>query len=169
MGALGLKANSMIATVVVGASLGMPSTANAEGGWGINGTYLATSNGDWAMTNERYHDETTVRSTWTISTTCTSPVDCTGEVISDQGWSAPLSTSSGVFYVRRTIKNWEPCPDGTAFDGRQVIQFYPVEQDTQGPPGATWAGVDATTGPSGACGINEWREVRMPFRLVKIA
>jgi hypothetical protein len=35
----------------------------------VNGTYLATSDGQWAKTNESYHDEKSVTQTWTITST----------------------------------------------------------------------------------------------------
>ena len=35
----------------------------------LNGRFLATSNGDWAMTNDVYRDEASVRSIWTIAMT----------------------------------------------------------------------------------------------------
>jgi hypothetical protein len=33
---------------------------------------------------------------------------------------------------------------------------------------STFKGLDKTVGPSGACGINQWQSVRMPFTLSKI-
>jgi hypothetical protein len=54
----------------------------------LDGTYTAVSDGRWAKTREVRRDEATVTSTWTITSTCSSHVECTGRVISDQGWSA---------------------------------------------------------------------------------
>jgi hypothetical protein len=141
--------------------------------WGINGTYTVSSNGQWAKRNDVYHNEAVVRSTWTISTKCTTPVDCAGTVTSDQGWSAPVYTTSGLsWYVKRKLPRWEPCPDGTAADGLQTFRFYPVdtatgnvsEHDT-----TTLAGEDSTIGPSGACGVSKWLTIKMPFKAVKIS
>ncbi len=78
-----------------------------------------TSNGEFAKTNEVYIDEQTVVQTWTMSSTCTSPVVCTGEVRSDQGWTAPMRLGGGpgspgalgdFWVVDRVVPNWEPCP-----------------------------------------------------------
>lgn len=63
----------------------VPTAAATGDDWGLNGTYAAVSNGDWAKTNDIYHNEATVRSTWTVSTTCSTPLECTGRVTSDQG------------------------------------------------------------------------------------
>jgi hypothetical protein len=37
--------------------------------------------------------------TWTVSTTCVNPTDCTRTVASDAGWSAPIYARSGIWYV----------------------------------------------------------------------
>src|SRR3954465_9236233 len=75
------------AALVSGVSL--PAHAS-DGDWGLNGTYTATSNGEWSKTNERFQDEASLRSTWTISTVCSYPSECTGTVTSDFGWTAPI-------------------------------------------------------------------------------
>jgi hypothetical protein len=75
-----------------------------------------------------------------------------------------------LWYVRRDLPNWEVCPDGTAVTGRQTYTFAHVGPDglqQRGSP--TLAGRDKTVGPSGACGVNRWLVVEMPFRLDKIA
>lgn len=126
----------------------------------LNGTYRATSDGAWAKLNHQMHNQETVTSTWTITTTCTTPVDCAGTVSSDQGWSAPIVLRSGMWLVTRNIANWEQCPDGTAFPGRQQFKFYQAPEDLKG-----W---DETTGPSGACGANLWLVIDMPFTLVRV-
>ena len=48
--------------------------------WALNGKFLATSNGDWATTNDVYRDEAIVRSTWTIAMTCINVLTCSGTV-----------------------------------------------------------------------------------------
>jgi hypothetical protein len=156
-----------MASLVIG-GLGTPA-ARAEGN-PINGTYIATSVGEWAKTNEVFHDEATVRSTWTITSSCETYQHCSGQVTSDQGWSAPLYMYDGtLWYVRRDVPHWEECPDGTAVIGSQTFTFYPAGPDgLQQPGSSTLAGQDKTVGPSGACGINRWLVVQMPFRLDKI-
>jgi hypothetical protein len=168
--------------VVVGATV---VAVTAIGGWAapparaitdempINGTFIARSMGDWAMTRDSYHDEATVTSTWTISSTCSDAMTCTGTVTSDAGWSAPLRRFGGAWEVVRDLPNWEPCNDGTAAPGRQTIRFWGVDEN--GLPffrqseATQFAGEDRTIGPSGACGTNQWQVIRMPFTMRKVA
>src|SRR3954462_86205 len=44
-----------------------------------SGTYTATAVGDWARTNTVLHVEQTLRSTWTITSSCTTAQDCSGQ------------------------------------------------------------------------------------------
>jgi len=128
----------------------------------LNGTYTAFSDGQWAQTRDSYHDEATVMATWTINSTCSSFQDCAGQVTSDQGWTAAAYCQSGLWHVSHDIPNWEPCPDGTAASGHQVFIFSSVNNPNE------FSGWDKTIGASGACGINQWQTVRMPFKLTKI-
>ena len=48
------------------------------------GSRTATVVGDWAQTNQVYHQEAVVRSTWKITSSCYTAQDCTGQVVSDQ-------------------------------------------------------------------------------------
>jgi hypothetical protein len=164
-------AGATAVAVMVIAGLGSPSSARAsEDGLALNGTYIATSNGDWAKTNDSYHDEGTVTSTWTITSTCSNPVDCTGQVITDQGWTAPIIHNSDAWIVDRDLPNWERCPDGTTATGHQRYRFWPVDATGYVAPGSpTLGGEERTAGPSGACGINKLLVIRMPFRLDKVA
>ncbi len=152
---------------VLAAGLGGASPAQADD-WGLNGRYVATSNGDWANTNEVFHDEATVTSTWTVTTTCSYPTECTGTVTSDQGWTATIYKKSNLWYVKRIVPKWEPCSDGTAADGMQIYKFWSAGPDAYVVPGSTTlAGFDETTGISGACGISKALQITLPFRLVK--
>jgi hypothetical protein len=127
----------------------------------LNGAYTSTSDGQWAKTNERYHDEATVSSTWTITSTCTDSFDCTGRVTSDLGWSADARYVSGMWFVTHTVENWEHCADGSTAPGKQIFKFYPD------PNSANLTGWDTTTAPSGACGRNRPLEIELPFKLVR--
>lgn len=153
----------VIAAPVVGAA----PLAHAIDRWDINGTFTATSIGDWAQSNHVYRDEASVRNTWTIAMTCRSPDECSGQVNSDAGWTAPIFSRSGMWVVKRTLPQWEPCPDGTAAEGRQAYQFYPANFDGQVESSTTYIGWDKTFGPSGACGINQPLAITMPFKLVR--
>lgn len=162
-----------IAALAMGV-VGLESTPTAiasDDEWGLNGTYIATSNGEYAKKNEVFREEASLRSTWTISTECSYPTECTGTVVSDFGWTAPIYKTSGVWYVKHTVDNWEPCPDGTAEPGLQVFRFVPVIEDGSmtDPGSTTLVGEDQTTGPSGACGISKPLFISMPFKLVKTA
>lgn len=157
-------------SAVLTAGLGTASPARASDDWGLNGTFSATSNGEWAKTNEVFHNEATVKSTWTITTTCSYPTECTGKVTSDQGWTADTYKKSNLWYVKRIVTNWQPCPDGTAAQGLQIYRFWPAGPDGFVVPGSTTlAGFDETTGISGACGINKALQITIPFTLVKVA
>jgi hypothetical protein len=138
----------------------------------INGTYRATSIGNWAKINDQYNNEPTVVSTWTISSSCTNFQECTGTLTSDRGWSAPIYMLDGLmWYAKHDVPNWERCEDGTAFTGQQTFYFYPVDPAGSGEfklGSPTLAGKDKTVGPSGACGQNQWLDIELPLRLDKI-
>jgi hypothetical protein len=156
-----------VAILVAAAAVGMIAapTAGADpnDGVAINGTYTVFSDGQWAETDQSYHDEASVTQTWTISSTCTTYQDCTGHVTSDQGWSSDnLVYMSGRWKVSRTVPNWEPCPDGTAAPGEQAFTFWKSYPDEH------LVGWDQTLGPSGACGFNKWLNVTMPLRLTPV-
>ncbi|MGB8505498.1 hypothetical protein [Mycobacterium sp.] len=128
----------------------------------LNGTYTAISDGQWAQTRDSYHDEATVTATWNITSTCTTFLDCTGEVSSDQGWTARAFCGAGLWHVIHDVPGWEPCADGTAVTGQQHFIFSTLDDPNE------FTGWDKTKGPSGGCGINQWQTVKMPFKLIKI-
>lgn len=157
-----------VATVVGGVSMAPAAWAYDPS---INGTYTATWVGDYARTNDVLHREATVRETWTISTSCSTAQDCTGTVVSDKGWSAPINMHDGsTWFVHRDLPNWTTCPDGTSFTGYEVIHFYAADPETGakvlGSP--VLAGREHTTGKPGACGTNLPLYIDQPFRLDKI-
>ncbi|AKK26674.1 hypothetical protein [Mycobacterium sp. EPa45] len=137
----------------------------------LNGTYVATSNGDWAKTNDVFHNEASVRSTWTIRMSCNDAVTCNGTVVSDAGWSADIVITNGEYVVKRELPGWERCADGTGrvATGHQRYRFFPVGPDGFVRPGSrVFAGFDKTSGDSGACSRNEELEIELPFRLEKV-
>lgn len=129
----------------------------------LNGTFFAVSDGQYAKTNDRFHDEATVTSTWTITTDCADFEDCTGTVRSDQGWTADIQYAGRLWKVVRDLPDWEHCPDGSTAPGTQKYTFA---LDDNYPPNVL-VGFDRTVGPSGACGVNQWLDVAMPFTLTK--
>lgn len=156
----GAMASTTLAVAAMIPGWGTSSTHASPGSMALNGTYRATSDGNWAKLNHQFHDQETITSTWTITSTCTSNFECTGQVASDQGWSAPLRLSFGLWLLSRDVQDWERCPDGSAFPGHQHFKFYRVDDNNL-------KGWDETTGPSGACGANQWLLIEMPFTLAK--
>jgi hypothetical protein len=156
-----LMAGAALGISAVLASLNATSSSHAsQDAIALNGKYRATSDGQRAQTNYAFHEEATVTSTWDISSTCTTVMDCTGRVTSDQGWSAKLRMVGGdMWFVVHDIDNWEKCQDGTVAPGHQTFKFSSDE---------ALSGWDYTVGPSGACGANKWLVVEMPFKLVKL-
>jgi hypothetical protein len=165
-----LTTATLVAATVFG-GLGTASIAGAttKEEVAVNGTFRATSIGDWAQRNDQYYGEPTVVQTWTISSTCDTFQECHGTVTSDQGWSAPLYMNDGEMWkVKREVRDWERCEDGTAYSGQQTFYFYPVNQYGGYQLGSsTYSGKDKTIGPSGACGQNQWLDITMPLRLDK--
>jgi hypothetical protein len=168
---MNLSAGAAVLVAAAIGSLGMAPAHADINNPALNGKFLATWNGEWAKSQDTYHDEASIQSVWTISTTCENPVACSGTVTSDQGWTANIVHRPGLWKVVRELPNWETCGDGTAATGRQVITFWPITSDPVQPVNAdstTLSGEDETTGPSGACGINNELQINMPFKLVKI-
>lgn len=127
----------------------------------LNGVFTATSDGQWAKTNERFRDEATVTSRWTVTSSCRDALDCTGQVASDLGWTAKIRYLSGMWFVTRTLEGWVRCPDGTSGQGQQIYKFRPDPAK-----GGLLEGWDTTKGQSGACGISRPLVIELPFQLV---
>ncbi|MEZ0362706.1 hypothetical protein ACAG26_03265 [Mycobacterium sp. pUA109] len=167
---MGPRSALAIAVGLLAAGVAAAPAAGADGDqWALNGVYLATSNGEWAQTNDVYHDEASLRSTWTISTVCSDAVTCSGQVHSDAGWDADIQSGTGEYVVKRNLPDWERCEDGSVAPGLQIYRFYPVNGEGYVSPGSpTLAGVNKTYGVSGACRLNLPLIIEMPFRLQKI-
>ena len=162
-----LGAATVTATGLCGA---MPIAAASDYGFEINGTYSFLSNGEWAKSNQIFHDEPVVRATWQVSSTCTSTAKCTGQVTSDQGWTAPLKFTVDRWIVLRDIPNWAPCEDGTAATGHQMFLFYGTNDDGQNTRGTDlMSGRDITKTDSGSCGRNQGLVLEIPMRLTRIS
>ena len=146
-----------------------PASASANGA--LHGTYTATSNGEWARTNDVFHNEQSVRAIWTISSQCSYPGECTGTVSSDQGWSTPIYQTGGLWYVKHVVPKWITCTDGSNYDGYQIYHFKGMTSggDDVDPTSDVLIGEDGTTGPSGACGRSYPLFVNMPFKLAKLS
>ena len=130
--------------------------------------FLATSNGDWATTNDVYRDEATVRSTWTISMTCTNVVTCAGRVTSDAGWSADIVTTNGEYdRASAIIPNWEPCVDGRTRHRASAVPLLSRRRERVHRSGFSRRSPGSTRrrGRAAACSLNDKLEIDMPFRL----
>src|SRR5689334_16260567 len=107
---LGAGAGAIVAVVGM---LGTAPPAHAtDYGVALNGTYRATSNGDWAQSSQGpfgvggamvYRDQPTKVETWTVSSDCISPIQCIGEVTSDAGWTGPLNFNGDTWRLDRDI------------------------------------------------------------------
>src|ERR1700736_3364913 len=78
--AMNLSAGAAVLAAAAIGGLGMAPAHADINTPAINGTFLATWNGEWARTNDSYHDEATIRSTGTITSSCENPVACSGTV-----------------------------------------------------------------------------------------
>jgi len=156
------------AIIVLGIAVAPSASADDNA---LNGRFLATSNGDFATTNDVYRDIPSVRSVWTIAMTCVNVVTCSGTVDSDIGWSAEIITTNGEYVVKRELPKWQPCADGTGrtVTGHQRYRFWPVGIDGAVLPGSqVFGGFDTTVGESGGCSLNDKTEIQMPLRLERL-
>ncbi|MBP1819132.1 hypothetical protein J3E61_002695 [Mycobacterium sp. OAE908] len=173
---LGRRIGAIVTVAVAMGVIGSvePTTSAFASNFGVelNGTYRVISNGDWAKSNEVFLDEKTVVQTWTVTSSCTSPIMCTGTVTSDQGWSAPMRTTGDYWSVDRIVENWMPCPDGTAAPGAQNFKFWgwdPVNSYRNLKIVDLLAGKNRTVAASGACGVNRPLVIELPMRLEKVS
>ncbi|MBX7453740.1 hypothetical protein GR927_37685 [Mycolicibacterium sp. 3033] len=165
------RTSARAAIIAAATSLGLlcAGTAHADQEWGINGTYAVSSNGDFAKVNERFQDQPGERATWTISTQCVAPTECAGTVNSDEGWSAPIYTTNGLWYVKRVVPEWRFCADGQPVEGLRIYKIYPVGFDGHYDAASTqYTGENQTLGASGSCGRSQWPQIRMPFYMKKL-
>ena len=158
------------AVVLAGVNLA-PAAQADDFGTDISGTWRVFSNGEWARTNEVLIDQQSVLETWTVNTTCVSPIECYGEVTSTLGWtgSAYLADS---WYVEHEVPNWMPCPNGTFATGHQkfiLTGWDPAIERTIRRNITTFIGRNVTKSNSGACGVNQPKVIELPVRMEKIS
>jgi hypothetical protein len=110
MGTMRISVAGLLGSAVMLVALpAAPVHASAQ--WALNGTYTATSNGEWAKTNDVFHNEASVRAIWTIASQCSYPGECTGTVTSDQGWTTPIYKTGGLWYVKHVVPKWITCTE----------------------------------------------------------
>ncbi len=116
-----------LAAMTVAAALSATPTAHASDfGVELNGTYHYHANGDFALVNEVRKDMPTIDETWTLSSSCVSPIECEGTATSSAGWTARLwyGYPNAYWVVDRNIPEWQFCPGGAVAPGEQRFQFW---------------------------------------------
>lgn len=146
----------------------------------LNDTYRVMSDGEWAKRNagpfgvggaQSFYDQQTVIETWTVTTDCISPIECSGEVRSDRGYTATIRLNGDFWVVDHDVPNWLPCPNGTFAPGHQKFilwGFDPVRNERLRRTTDFFAGRNITKSASGACGRNQPVVVEMPVKMQKI-
>ncbi|KUH80179.1 MULTISPECIES: hypothetical protein [unclassified Mycobacterium] len=175
MRAVGLAASA--AAIALAGSVGTATPVYADDfGVALNGTYRVMSDGEWAKRGmapggaDVFFDQQTVVQTWTVSTSCVSPIECIGEVKSDRGWTATIRLKD-FWYVDHDIPNWLPCPDGSFAPGHQkfiLMGFNPARNERDTHETDFLMGRDQTKGPSGACGSNQPVVIEMPVKMQRV-
>ncbi|MGB0972931.1 MAG: hypothetical protein ACPGVG_18540, partial [Mycobacterium sp.] len=138
------------------ASVGVAPAAQAtDFGTALNGTYRVKSDGQWARTNGVKIKQETVVETWVVTSSCVSPIECTGVVTSDRGWTGTARLDD-FWFVEHVIPDWIPCSDGSGlfYSGFQKFILWGIDPATEGrtyTDSDYWAGRNVTKGPSGAC------------------
>src|SRR5215470_8739530 len=170
----GLKVigSAAAAAMTVLGSLGVaPSSHASTYGIELNGTWRVLTNGEWARTNQVLIDEKVVVQTWSITSSCVSPLECTGTVTSDQGWSAPINFVKVYWILNRDIPNWAPCPDGTFATGHDkwtVWGINPTLNERDLKITDLIVGRQITETDSGACGVNKPLDIEIPVRMERL-
>lgn len=163
------------ALALVGSLCAAPPT-RADSKDELNGTYQVMSDGEWSQRSAApgganvFIDQPTVTETWTMSTSCISPVECSGTVTSSLGWTGQVRLDD-FWYVDHEVPNWLPCPDGTFAPGHQKFIIWGIDPATleRVRSNITFAaGRNLTKAPSGACGRNQPLVLEMPVKMVKL-
>jgi hypothetical protein len=173
MRAVGVIGGVAAAALTVIGSLGVAPPANASNyGIELNGTWRVMSNGEWARTNQVLIDQKVDIQIWSITSSCVSPLECTGTVKSDKGWSAPINMVKVYWILNRDIPNWAPCPDGTFATGHQKFVVWginPTVNERDLKITDLLAGRNITETDSGACGRNQPIDIELPVRMERLS
>ena len=172
----GVDVAAAAAAFGVFASLGVAPQAAAQNfGVELDGTYRVSSDGEWAKRSmapgggDVFYDQQSVVETWNISTSCTSPIECTGTVTSDRGYTASVRLDD-FWYIEHDVANWIPCPDGTAAPGHQMFLMWGFNPARNERVKSTdyLVGRNITKSPSGACGRNQPMVIEMPVVMQRV-
>lgn len=173
MRAVGVISGVAATIMTVLGSLAVAPSAHAKNfGVELNGTWRVMQNGEWARTNQVLIDQKVIIENWTITSSCVSPIECTGQVTSDQGWTAPINLVTVYWILNRDIPNWAPCPDGTFAPGHQKFTVWGInpalnERDLRITD--LLAGRVITETDSGACGKNQPLDIEVPVRMERLS
>lgn len=168
-GIVGGIAGAVVA--LLGSLSAAPASHASNFGVELNGTYRAISDGEFAKVNDVFIDQATTVETWTISTTCLSPIECTGEIRSDAGWTATARLDDH-WYIDREMPNWLPCPDGSTAAGHQkfiIWGFDSMRLERSNFNTDFLVGRNIGKSASGACGRNQPMVIELPIRLERIS
>ena len=163
-----------VAALTVAAGLSTAPAAHASDfGVELNGTYRVTTNGEFAQVNDVFKDVPTIVETWTLSSSCVSPIECEGTATSSAGWSARmwLGYPNTYWVVDRDIPNWQACPDGMTAPGEQRFQFWgidPVSTKRSLTIKNLLVGRQRTNSPSGSCGRNQPLVIQTPLKFEQL-
>jgi hypothetical protein len=164
-----------IAAMTVAATLSTTPSANASDfGMELNGTYHYHANGDIALVNDVKKQMPTIDETWTLASSCVSPVECEGTATSSAGWTARLwyGYPNTYWVVDRTIPEWQFCPGGGTAPGEQRFQFSGVDvvaEESNKKNTNFLVGRQRTLSPSGSCGTNKPLVIETPMLLERLS
>jgi hypothetical protein len=159
------------AIAVLGGLAAAPSAQAQDWGVDISGKWRVYSDGEWARTNQVLIDQQSVLETWTVTTSCVSPIECSGTVTSDRGWTGSARLDD-FWFVEHEVPNWMPCPNGTFATGYQKFQLWGMDPTIERRVTkniTTFAGRNITSSVSGACGVNQPRVIEIPVRMERIS
>ncbi|PRC46792.1 hypothetical protein C6A85_88280, partial [Mycobacterium sp. ITM-2017-0098] len=126
---------------------------------------------EWARKDQVKFKQQSVLETWTVNVTCVSPIECSGEVRSDRGWTGSLRLDD-FWFIEHDVPNWMPCPNGTFATGHQKFILWGMNTEIQRRITrniTTFAGRNITKSDSGACGRNLSTVIELPVRAEKLS
>jgi hypothetical protein len=168
----GVDVAAGVAALALVGSLCSAAPSHAYSGGGLNGTYQVMSDGEWARgVRDILYDQQTVTETWTVNTTCVSPIECSGTVSSSLGWTGAVRLDD-FWYIDHDVPNWIPCPDGSFAPGHQKFILKAIDPATNESRLSNISflmGRNLTRGASGACGVNAPLSIEMPVKAVKLS
>jgi hypothetical protein len=151
-----------------------PTASASDFGVELNGTWHYHADGDVALVNSVKKQMPTIDETWTLSSTCVSPVECEGTAVSSAGWTARLwyGYPNTYWVVDRFIDEWQFCPGGGTAPGEQRFQFSgidPVSEIMDRKIRDLMVGRQRTVSPSGSCGTNQPLVIETPMMLEQLS